>query len=64
MNARVGRCDNSRSEDCAREPIRKDCDRQRVRDRLLTGAASPQGGVADARYFDCLRAGIREGGHP
>ena len=63
MNDQVVRRDYSTSVDCAREPVRKGWDRRRMRDRLLTGAASPRGGVADARYFDRLRAGVREGGH-
>ena len=44
------------------ELIRKDYDRQRLRDRLLAGAASPRAGVADTDYFDRLRGEVREAG--
>ena len=43
--------------------IRKDYDRQRMRDRLFAGAKSPKGAVADADYFDRLRDGVRKTGH-
>lgn len=52
----------SLSSEYVRELIRKACDRQRLRDRLLTGAASPTGAVADADYFDRLRDGVRKAG--
>ena len=45
-----------------REQARTDLDRQRLRDRLLTGAASPRTGKADAAYFDRLRGQVREAG--
>lgn len=34
-----------------RDLIRKDLDRQRLRDFVLEGAASPPAGLADANYF-------------
>lgn len=40
------------------ELIRKEHDRQRLRDRLVAGAKSPQGAAADADYFDRLRDGV------
>ncbi len=46
----------------APELTRKDLDRQRLRDRLLTGAASPRTAKADAAYFDRLRGQVREAG--
>lgn len=49
------------SED-VRELIRKDHDRQRLRERLFAGAASPKGVVADTDYFDRLRDGVRKAG--
>lgn len=52
----------STSSEYVRELIRKDYDRQRLRDRLLAGAASPRGGLADAGYFNRLRDQVREGG--
>ena len=44
----------------APEPTRKDLDRQRLRDQLLAGAASPGTGKADAAYFDRLRGRVHE----
>ena len=41
-----------------RDLIRRDQDRQHLRDLLLAGAASEQGPVADHRYFDALRDGV------
>ena len=50
----------STSSEYVRELIRKDLERQRLRDRLLAGAASPQTAAADAAYFDGLRGRVRE----
>ena len=52
----------STSSEYVRELIRKDQDRQRLRDRLLEGAASPQVVAADADYFNRLRDRVREAG--
>jgi len=41
-----------------RHLIRRDQDRQHLRDILLAGAASEQGPVADGGYFDALRDGV------
>jgi antitoxin ParD1/3/4 len=41
-----------------RDLIRRDQDRQHLRDLLLAGAASEQGPVADDHYFDDLRDGV------
>jgi antitoxin ParD1/3/4 len=41
-----------------RDLIRRDQDRQHLRDLLLAGAASDSGPVADARYFEDLRDGV------
>lgn len=41
-----------------RDLIRKDQGRQRLRDLVLEGAASPREGVADADYFDTLRVAL------
>ena len=38
-----------------RDLIRRDQDRQQLRDLLLAGATSEPGPVADGRYFDDLR---------
>lgn len=42
-----------------RELIRKDQDRLRLRELLLSGAASPPGAAADAGYFKRLRGRLR-----
>ena len=49
----------STSSEYVRELIRKDQDRQRLRDLLLEGAASRQAVTADAGYFDELRERAR-----
>ena len=41
-----------------RDLIRRDRDRQHLRELLLAGAASDAGPVADARYFEDLRDGV------
>ena len=50
------------SSEYVRELIRRDQDRQHLRNMLLDGAASPPGAVADTAYFDQLRARARQGG--
>lgn len=47
-----------------RDLIRRDQDRQHLRDLLLAGATSEPGPVADGRYFDELRdeADLTSGG--
>ena len=52
----------STSSEYVRELIRKDQDRQRLRDLLLEGAASPQSVTADADYFGELRERTRKAG--
>jgi antitoxin ParD1/3/4 len=47
------------SSEYIRELIRKDQDRQHLRNLLLEGAASPPGPVADADYFEALRTQVR-----
>jgi antitoxin ParD1/3/4 len=47
------------SSEYVRELIRKDQDRQRLRNLLLEGAASPPAATADAEYFDGLRKRVR-----
>ena len=48
------------SSEYMRELIRKDQDRQRLRALLLKGAESEPVGVADAAYFERLRARVRK----
>ena len=44
------------------EPVGKDRDRQRLRARVLEGAASPPAGMADPDHFARLRSRVREAG--
>lgn len=52
----------SSSSEYLRELIRKDQDRQHLRNLLLEGAASPSSVTADADYFERLRDRAREAG--
>ena len=47
------------SSEYVRELIRKDQDRQNLRQLLLDGAASEPDGEADAQYFDHLRSRLK-----
>lgn len=47
------------SSEYMRELIRKDQDRQILRDLMLEGAASAPSDPADAAYFDALRERVR-----
>lgn len=47
------------SSEYVRELIRKDQDRQRLRQFLLEGGSSPAAEPADAAYFDGLRERVR-----
>lgn len=49
----------STSSEYVRELIRKDQERQRLRDLLGAGAASQPAAPADDSYFDGLRARVR-----
>jgi antitoxin ParD1/3/4 len=51
----------STSSEYVRELIRRERDKERLRQLLLDGAASPQTAVADAAYFDGLRDRVRRG---
>ncbi len=48
------------SSEYVRTLIRKDQDRTRLRNLLLSGAASAPAGPADAAFFESLREGIRQ----
>lgn len=52
------------SSEYVRELIRKDQDRQQLRNVLLDGASSAPVAEADASYFDGLRERVRRGGKP
>ena len=60
VDDQVGARGYGSSSEYVRELIRKDRDRQRLRDLLLEGAESPPAVAADEHYFDRLRDGIRE----
>ena len=60
MDDQVGTRGYGTSSEYIRELIRKDQDRQRLRGRLLDGAASPPTVAADSDYFDQLRDTIRQ----
>lgn len=64
VNDQVSSRGYSTSSEYVCELIRKDYDRQRLRDRLFAGATSPKGAVADADYFERLRSEVREAGPP
>ena len=50
----------STSSEYLRELIRKDQDRLRLRDLLLSGGASVSGAPANASYFESLRDRVRK----
>ena len=52
------------SSEYVRELIRKDQDRQRLRDLLLAGAASAPAEPADAAFFERLRLRVRQDAKP
>jgi antitoxin ParD1/3/4 len=52
------------SSEYVRELIRKDQDRQQLRNLLLAGAASAPVAPADASYFDGLRDRVRKAANP
>lgn len=59
VDSAVKRGSYSTSSEYVRELIRKDQDRQRLRELLLDGAASAPGPRADERYFEDLRSHLR-----
>ncbi len=56
VNEQVSTRGYSTSSEYVRELIRKDLDRQRLRDRLLAGAASPEADALDDACLDRVRA--------
>ncbi|MCU0841521.1 MAG: type II toxin-antitoxin system ParD family antitoxin [Thiobacillaceae bacterium] len=55
IDSQVAKRGYGTSSEYVRELIRKDQDRQQLRDLLLAGAGSPPTTPADAPYFDALR---------
>ena len=49
------------SSEFIRDLIRKEQDRQKLRDLIMEGVDSPPAGIADEEYFERLRARISEG---
>ena len=62
VDDQVGARGYGSSSEYVRELIRKDRDRQRLRELLLEGAASPSAGMADMDYFDGLRGRVGKTG--
>jgi antitoxin ParD1/3/4 len=52
------------SSEYVRELIRKDQDRQQLRNMLLAGATSAPAAPADASYFEGLRTRVRKAAKP
>jgi antitoxin ParD1/3/4 len=61
VDERVGQGGFGSTSEYVRELIRRDQERERLRNLLLDGAASPPGPIADSSYFESLRARVRSG---
>lgn len=59
VDAQVGQRGYGTSSEYVRDLIRKDRDRQQLRQLLLDGAATTAGAPADADYFEALRDRVR-----
>jgi len=59
VDERVGHGGFGSTSEYVRDLIRRDQDRERLRNLLLDGAATPQGPIADHSYFESLRARVR-----
>ncbi len=60
VDDQVGVRGYSSSSEYVRELIRKEQDRQELRNLLLEGAASPVTEIADTEYFNRLRKRVRK----
>ena len=58
VDGQVANAGYGTSSEYVRELIRRDQDRLHLRALLLAGAAAPATGVADAKYFEGLRARV------
>lgn len=58
VEEQIARRRSGTTSEYVRELIRRDQDRQHLRERLLAGASSEPGPVADGAYFDGLRGEI------
>jgi antitoxin ParD1/3/4 len=59
VDEQVGRYGYDAGDEFVRELIRKEKDRQQLRDLLLAGAESAPTEAVDAQYFDTLRTQVR-----
>ena len=59
VDNQVGAFGYGSSSEYMRELIRKDRDRQQLRELLFKGANSPQSASIDSGYFDQLRSRVR-----
>ena len=64
VDQQVTELDYSSSSEFVRELIRKDKDRNQLRQLLLNGAASPLGKAVDTEYFGSLRERARRTSDP
>lgn len=64
VDERVSRGAYGTSSEYVRELIRRDQDRQQLREMLLDGARSAQAAPADAAWFATLRAKVRKAANP
>ncbi len=62
VDEQVSTCGYDSSSEYLCELIRKEADVQHLRALLLEGAASPMSTVADAAFFEEVRAHIRQAG--
>jgi antitoxin ParD1/3/4 len=60
VDQQVGMSGYGTSSEYVRELIRRDQERNRLRNLLLDGAQSPVSGIADAVYFETLRADVKK----
>ncbi len=61
VDERVGDGGFGSTSEYVRDLIRRDQERQRLRELLLDGAASSPGPIADDSFFESLRANVRSG---
>jgi antitoxin ParD1/3/4 len=61
VDGRVGHGGFGSTSEYVRDLIRRDQDRERLRQLLLDGAASSLGPIADDSYFESVRTRVRSG---
>ena len=60
LDSRVATAGYGTSSECVRQLIRRDQEREQLRNLLLTGAQSAPSGLADDAYFTGLRSVINK----